>query len=60
MGIGRTQLDTLRLYLIKIGCRVRQLLTRVRLHFGLGAPQSTPMERPRAAVRNSHMINPGI
>jgi hypothetical protein len=29
-GIERMQLDTLRLYLIKIGGRVRQLLTRVR------------------------------
>jgi hypothetical protein len=37
-GIGRTQLDFLRLYLIKIGGRVRQLLTRVRLHLASGHP----------------------
>lgn len=29
-GIRRMQLDTLRLYLIKIGGRVRQLLSMVR------------------------------
>jgi hypothetical protein len=32
------QLDTLRLYLIKIGGRVRELLTRVRLHLASGHP----------------------
>lgn len=37
-GIRRMQLDTLRLYLIKIGGRVRQLLTRVRLHLASGHP----------------------
>jgi hypothetical protein len=31
-GIERMQLDTLRLYLIRIGGRVRELLTRVKLH----------------------------
>jgi hypothetical protein len=37
-GIRRMQLDTLRLTLIKIGGRVRQLLTRVRLHLASGHP----------------------
>jgi hypothetical protein len=32
------QLDTLRLLLIKIGDRVRQLLTKVRLHLASGHP----------------------
>lgn len=37
-GIRRMQLDTLRLYLIKIGGRVREMLTRVRLHLASGHP----------------------
>jgi hypothetical protein len=37
-GIRRMQLDTLRLYLIKIGGRVRQLLTKVRLYLASGHP----------------------
>jgi hypothetical protein len=37
-GIERMQLDTLRLRLIKIGGRVRQLLTKVRLHLASGHP----------------------
>jgi hypothetical protein len=37
-GARRTQLDTLRLYLIKIGGRVRELLTKVRLHLASGHP----------------------
>jgi hypothetical protein len=32
------QLDTLRLLLVKIGGRVRQLLTKVRLHLASGHP----------------------
>lgn len=38
VGVGRMQLDTLRLLLIKIGGRVRQLLTKVRLHLASGHP----------------------
>lgn len=38
VGIRRMQLDTLRLILIKIGGRVRQLLTKVRLHLASGHP----------------------
>ena len=37
-GIERMQLDTLRLRLVKIGGRVRQLLTKVRLHLASAHP----------------------
>jgi Transposase DDE domain group 1 len=37
-GARRTQLDTLRLSLIKIGGRVRELVTKVRLHLASGHP----------------------
>lgn len=37
-GMERMQLDTLRLKLVKIGGRVRELLTRVRLHLASGHP----------------------
>ncbi len=37
-GIERLQLDTLRLRLVKIGGRVKELLTRVRLHLASGHP----------------------
>jgi hypothetical protein len=37
-GVRRMQLDTLRLTLIKIGGRVRELLTKVRLHLASGHP----------------------
>ena len=35
-GVRRTQLDTLRLLVVKVGGRVRQLLTKVRLHLASG------------------------
>jgi hypothetical protein len=37
-GVRRIQLDTLRIWLIKIGGRVRQLATKVRLHLASGHP----------------------
>jgi hypothetical protein len=37
-GVGRMQLDTLRLTLIKIGGRVREMMTKVRLHLAWGHP----------------------
>lgn len=37
-GTRRMQLDTLRLWLIKVGGRVRQLLTKMRLHLASGHP----------------------
>ncbi len=37
-GVRRTQFDTLRLLVVKVGGRVRQLLTKVRLHLASGHP----------------------
>ena len=37
-GVGRMQLDTLRLRLVKVGGRVRQLLTAVRMHLASSHP----------------------
>jgi hypothetical protein len=37
-GVRRMQLDTLRLRLLKIGGRVRELLTKIRLHLASGHP----------------------
>lgn len=37
-GVRRMQLDTLRLLLVKIGGRVRQLFTKIRLHLASGHP----------------------
>jgi Transposase DDE domain group 1 len=37
-GAHRMQLDTLRLHLIKIGGRVRELITKIRLHLAWGHP----------------------
>jgi Transposase DDE domain group 1 len=37
-GIERMQLDTLRLKLVKIGGRVRELLSKVRIHLASGHP----------------------
>jgi hypothetical protein len=37
-GLRRMQLDTVRLRIVKIGGRVRQLLTKVRLHLACGHP----------------------
>jgi Transposase DDE domain group 1 len=38
LGAARLQLDTLRLRLLKVGGRVRELLTRVRLHLASSHP----------------------
>lgn len=38
VGVRRMQLDSLRLRLIKIGGRVRELLTKIRLHLASGHP----------------------
>jgi hypothetical protein len=37
-GVQRMQLDTLRLMLIKVGGRARELMTKVRLHLASGHP----------------------
>ena len=49
-GVERMQLDTLRLSLIKIGGRVRQLLKKVRLHLASGHP----------GQRLWHMLSPAF
>jgi DDE family transposase len=57
-GAARTQLDTLRLELLKIGGRVRQLLTRVRLHVATGHP-GQPLWQLLAASPSRPVHNPG-
>jgi hypothetical protein len=37
-GARRMQLDTLRLVLIKVGGRVRELMTKIRMHLAYGHP----------------------
>jgi hypothetical protein len=39
-GVRRMQLDTLRLLLIKVGGRVKELLTMIKLHWRLDIPDS--------------------
>jgi hypothetical protein len=55
-GAARRQLDTLRLQLLKVGGRVRQLLTRVRLHLATGHPAQHLWDllaaRSKSAVNN--------
>jgi hypothetical protein len=53
-GIERMQLDTLRLKLIEIGGRVRQLLTKVRLHLAFGHPGQHLWHSLSLAVRSTH------
>ena len=56
-GAARRQLDTLRLQLLKVGGRVRQLLTHVRLHLATGHPAQHLWDllvaRPKPSVNNS-------
>jgi hypothetical protein len=57
LGASRMQLDTLRLRLLKVGGRVRELLTRVHLHLASSHP-GEPLwhllaARPRRPVNNS-------
>jgi hypothetical protein len=53
-GIERMQLDTLRLCVIKIGGRVRQLLTKVRLHLASGHPGSRLWHALSSATGSVH------
>jgi hypothetical protein len=46
----RMQLDTLRLYLIKIGGRARELLTRVELHLASAYPGQRLWRAPGEVV----------
>lgn len=48
-GLRRMQLDTLRLVLIKIGGRVRQLLRKIRLHLASGHPSQRMWQRLSSA-----------
>jgi hypothetical protein len=51
-GIRRMQLDTLRLLVVKVGGRVRQLLTKVRLHLASGHPGQRLWNAPSSAGQN--------
>ena len=45
-GLARTQLDTLRLNLLKVGGRVLQLRDHVRLRLASGHPRPAALGRP--------------
>jgi hypothetical protein len=53
-GVRQMQLDTLRLLLIKIGGRVRELLTKVCLHLASGHPGQRLWNALSPAARSSH------
>ena len=53
-GVRRMQLDTLRLSLIKIGGRVRELMTKVRLHLASGHPGQYLWHALSGAFRDVH------
>ena len=57
-GLERLQLDTLRLQLLKIGGRVRQLVTQVYLHLASSHP-GEPLWFTLAQARSPTMNNPG-
>jgi hypothetical protein len=53
-GVQRMQLDTLRLILIKVGGRVRELLTKVRMHLASGHPGQSSWHALSLAFGNVH------
>ncbi len=53
-GSRRMQLDTLRLRLVKIGGRVRELLTKVRLHLASGHPGQSLWHALSGAFEGAH------
>jgi len=53
-GVRQMQLDSLRLGLIKIGGRVRELLTKVRLHLASGHPGQDLWHALSVAFRAVH------
>jgi hypothetical protein len=53
-GARRMQLDSLRLRVIKIGGRVRELLTKVRLHLASGHPGQRSWHELQIAFRGGH------
>lgn len=58
MGAARVQLDSLRLLVLKIGGRVRELLTRVRLHLASSHP-GQHLWHLLANRKPTHMNNSG-
>jgi hypothetical protein len=59
-GSSGMQLDTLRIRLIKIGGRVRELLTKIHVHLAWGHPgriYGTPFRQ--LSLSESFMDNPG-
>jgi hypothetical protein len=58
-GVRRMQLDTLRLLLVKIGGRVRQLLTKIRLHLASGHPGKRLWHVLSATSMNGFVNNSG-
>ena len=53
-GVRRMQLDTLRLILIKVGGRVRELLTKVRMHLASGHPGQSSWHALSLVFGNVH------
>jgi hypothetical protein len=53
-GARRMQLHSLRLRVIKIGGRVRELLTKVRLHLASGHPGQRSWHELQIAFRGGH------
>jgi hypothetical protein len=53
-GSRRMQLDTLRFGLIKIGGRVKELMTKVRLHLASGHPGQSSWHALSAAFGSVH------
>jgi hypothetical protein len=58
LGLPRLQLDTLRLRLLKVGGRVRERLTRIRLHLASSHP-GEPLWHALAAHPTRPVNNPG-
>jgi hypothetical protein len=58
-GVRRMQLDTLRLLLVKIGGRVRQLHTKIRLHLASGHPGKRLWQVLSATSMNGFVNNSG-
>jgi hypothetical protein len=58
-GVRRMQFDTLRLLLVKIGGRVRQLHTKIRLHLASGHPGKRLWQVLSATSMNEFVNNSG-
>jgi hypothetical protein len=53
-GFGQMQLDTVRLRIVKIGGRVRQLLTKVRLQLASGHPGQRLWQALSSTMKGAH------